>query len=59
MPTKKSKQQAKALKRAAARQRDLAEMRAKLSVGAEGAPPPEFPPASVRLRKSLKNRIKL
>jgi hypothetical protein len=59
MPTRKSKQQAKAVKRVAARQRDLAELRAKLSVGAEGSPTPELPSASVRLRKSLKNRTKL
>ena len=56
MPTKKSKQQAKALKRTAARRRDLAEMRAQLAVGAEGQGVPELPTSSVRFRKSLKNR---
>jgi hypothetical protein len=56
MPTKKAKQDAKALKRINVRQRDLQEMRAKLAVGAQGKGVPELPQASVRFRKSLKNR---
>jgi hypothetical protein len=59
MPTKKAIKQAKALKRDAARKRDLQEMRAKLQVGVEGKGVPELPSASVRFRKSLKNRTKL
>jgi hypothetical protein len=59
MPTKKAKQDARMVKRAAAKQRDLQEMRAKLAVEAEGAPVPELPSASVRFRKSLKNRTEL
>jgi hypothetical protein len=59
MPNKKSKQQAKKLKREQAAKRDLREMRMKLLAAAQGKPPPELPPASVRLRKSLKNRTNL
>jgi hypothetical protein len=59
MPNKKTKDQAKTLKRALAKKRDLAEMRMKLQADAKGKPPPELPPASVRLRKSLKNRTNL
>ena len=59
MPTKKAIKQAKALKRDAARKRDLQEMRAKLLVGAEGNGVPELPTASARFHKSLKNRTKL
>jgi hypothetical protein len=56
MPMKKAKQDAKARKRTNARQRDLQEMRTKLAVGAQGKSVPELPQASVRFRKSLKNR---
>jgi hypothetical protein len=59
MPTKEAKRAAKALKRANARKRDLEEMRAKLAVGAESKGAPELPQATVRFRKSLKNRTKL
>ena len=59
MPTKKVKAERKAAKQTEARQRDLKAMRDKLASGAEGAGVPEMPPASVRLRKSLKNRTKI
>jgi hypothetical protein len=59
MPTKKVKSEHKAAKRAQARKHDLATMRAKLAAGAEGAGGPDLPPASVLLRKSLKNRTEI
>jgi hypothetical protein len=70
MPNQKSKEQAKTLKRTLAQKRDLAEMRMRLpadlvemrmrlQADAKGKPPPELPRASVRLRKSLKNRTNL
>jgi hypothetical protein len=59
MPTRKSKQLAKERKRTEARKRDLEEMHAKLVIGAENKGMPKLPSASVRFRKSLKNRTKL